>query len=211
MGGRQGLEPRSGMRCNAEWMRAFAAALLLGLLFAGAAQAKLNPAFSERVAEPGDTVVLDVGEGSEQFLGPLRIYLVPLEAAAPLPRSSESAVTRESDPRLVKIGELGTPGEFGTPPLLTFKVPDLPDGEYTIAIWFKGYETGTWANALEGIHPLLTIGAADASAASPARADERTGPPLWAVALAVSGLVAFLVAFGWRRTTRRAATGASPS
>ena len=186
-------------------MRCLAVALVFGLLFAGVAQAKLNPAFSERIAEPGQTVVLDVGEGSEQFLGPLRIYLVPLEVA--------DRLRGEADPRLVKIGELGTPGEFGTPRVLTFKVPDLPDGEYTIAIWFKGYATGTWANALEGIHPLLTIGGAEEPAASPARPDEQTGRPLlWTVALAFGGLVAaVIIVLGWRRTTRRPATGASAS
>jgi len=169
-------------------MRSLAAALLLGLLFAGVAQAKLNPAFSERNAEPGDTLQLDLGDGSEQFLGPLRIFLVSLEG---------------DDRPQVKIGEVGAPGKFGTaggfgtPRMLAFKVPDLPEGEYTVAIWFKESLTGTWANALEGIHPLLTIGAADERAASPARSDEQTGPPLWAVALAVGGLVAVIVAFGF--------------
>ena len=30
-----------------------------------------------------------------------------------------------------------------------------------MAIWVRGYRTGTWANVLEGINPLLTIRAAD--------------------------------------------------
>lgn len=198
MGGQQGLEPHSGVRCNAMWMRSLAAALLLGLLFAGVAQAKLNPVFSERNAEPGDTLELDLGDASEQFLGPLRIFLVSLEG---------------DDRPQVKIGETGTPGQFGragefdSPRVLTFKVPDLPEGEYTVSIWSKESLTGTWANALEGVQPLLTIGAAGGRTAS----DEQTVPPLWAIALAVGGVVAVLVAFGWRRTTRRAATGASPS
>lgn len=173
-------------------------------MFATAIQAKLNPTFSERVAEPGDTVELDVGEGNEQFLGPLRIYLVPLEAVDP-PRQSpafSNRVKSETDPRLVKIGELGTPGEFDVPRMLRFAVPDLPPGEYTAAIWFKGYATGTWANALEGIHPLLTIGAADERAASPARSDGQSRLPLWAVALAGGGLGVGFVAWGWRRACR---------
>ncbi|MEX0674931.1 MAG: hypothetical protein WD067_09155 [Gaiellaceae bacterium] len=62
-------------------MRGLLTALLVGLVVAPTAQAKLNRAFSESVAEPGDVIELDLGEGSEQFLGPLRIYLVPLEAA----------------------------------------------------------------------------------------------------------------------------------
>ena len=176
---------------------------MLSLILASAAQAKLNPAFGERAAEAGDLMEIDVGEGSEQFLGPLRIYLVPLEAADQL--------QGEADARLVKIGELGTPGEFGTPRVLTFEVPDLPAGEYTAAIWFKGYETGTWANALEGIHPLLTIGAANEGAVSPAGSDELSWPLFWAAALVVCVLVAGFVGFGWRRASRRPPSGASAS
>jgi len=175
-------------------MRFLAAALLLGLLFAGVAQAKLNPVFSEQHAEPGDTLELDLGDGREQFLGPLRIFLVALEG---------------DDRPQVKIGELGRPGVFGTPRVLTFKVPELPEGEYTVAIWFQESLTGTWANALEGIQTLLTVGGAnDEPAAFSARSDEQSGPPLWPVSLALGGLVALIVAFAWRRT-RRAPVGAS--
>lgn len=177
-------------------MRSFGAALLLGLLFAAAAQAKLNPEFSERVAEPGDTRALDVGEGSEQFLGPLRIFLVSLEG---------------DDRPQVKIGELGTPGEFGTPRILRFEVPDVPAGEYTVAIWFKGYETGTWANALEGINPLLTIRASDERAASPPQPEGSSRSLLWALTITIGGLGAGLLAWVMRRAARRAAMGASAS
>ncbi|HXG69148.1 MAG TPA: hypothetical protein VNJ04_00885 [Gemmatimonadaceae bacterium] len=176
-------------------------------MFASTAEAKLNPAFSERVAQAGDLVAIDVGEGSEQFLGPLRIYLVPLEAADQLRGGA--------DPRLVKIGELGRLGEFGTPRVLTFEVPDLLEGEYTAAIWFRGYETGTWANALEGIHPLLTIGAADEGAiegaASAAGSDEAGMPLFWPVAIAGGILVGAFLGFGWRRGNRRPTSGASAS
>src|SRR5688572_28526655 len=103
-------------------MRSLVAALLLGLLFAGVAQAKLNPVFSEQHAEPGETLELDLGDGAEQFLGPLRIFLVSLEG---------------DDRRQVKIGELGTPGAFGSSRVLMFQVPDLPEGEYTVAVWFQ--------------------------------------------------------------------------
>ena len=191
-------------------MRCLLTVTLLSLMLASTAQAKLRPSFSERVAEAGDLVAIDVGEGSEQFLGPLRIYLVPLEGADQL--------RGEADSRLVKIGELGTPGEFGTPRVLTFEVPDLPAGEYTAAIWFKGYATGTWANALEGIHPLLTIRAAeeaanavvaDEGAASSAGSDERSWPLFWAGALAVGVLVASFVVLGRRRASRRPPGGAA--
>jgi hypothetical protein len=185
-------------------MRSLISVALLSLFLASPAQAKLKPSFSERVVEVGDLVALDVGDGSEQFLGPLRIDLVPLEAADQL--------QDQTDSRLVRIGELGTPGEFGTPRVLTFEVPELPAGDYTAAIWFKGYATGTWANALEGIHPLLTIGpagegatavGADEGAAFPSGSDERGWPLLWAVALVGGILMTAFVALGRRRATRR--------
>jgi len=177
-------------------MRSLIVALVLGLLFSGVAEAKLNPTFSERIAQPGDKIELDVGEGSEQFLGPLRIFLVSLEG---------------DDRAQIKIGELGTPGKFDAQRILRFEVPDAPAGEYTVAIWFKGYETGTWANALEGINPLLTIGAADERRASPTQVRRADWSPLWALALTVGGLGAGLVAWGWRRAARRAATGVPSS
>src|SRR3990170_1824977 len=178
------LERRDGRRCSHLRMRCLIAVALLTSMVASAAQAKLNPTFSERVAETGDLVAIDVGEGSQHFLGPLRIYLVPLHAADQL--------KGEADPRLLKIGELGTAGEFGTPRVLRFEVPDLPAGDYTAAIWFRGYETGTWADALEGIHPLLTIEAADEGETSmvvdegtpaPDGSGEAAWPDFWAVIL----------------------------
>jgi hypothetical protein len=179
-------------------MRRLLTVLLVGLVVVPAAQAKLNPAFSERVTEAGAEI--DLGEGSEQFLGPLRIYLVPLGVADQL--------QGEDDPRLIKIGELGTPGEFGTPSILRFEVPDVPAGEYTAAIWFKGYATGTWANALVGIHPLVSIRSGEASAAA-ATSEGGGGLPLWAVGLAAGALLAAVGGWLWRRSIRRPAIGAS--
>jgi hypothetical protein len=181
-------------------MRRLLGLLLVGLVFVPQAQAKLNPAFSERVAEPGDVIELHLGEESEQFLGPLRIYLVPLGAADDL--------RGEDDPRLIRIGELGKPEAFGTPSTLRFQVPDVAAGEYTAAIWFKGYATGTWGNALEGIHPLLTIHSGEASAVA-TTPEHGSGPPLWAVAVAAGALVASVGAWLWRRAPRRPATRAS--
>jgi hypothetical protein len=177
-------------------MRALVAALLMGLVLVPAAQAKLNPSFNERVAMPGDTIELDLGRGIEQFHGPLRIFLVSLEG---------------TERRQFKIAELGTPGECCTPRVLRramrIEVPDLPVGDYTVAIWFDGYATGTWENVFEGISPLLTIGTADEREASPAPSEGRTGSPLWVLALTVGGLGAGLVAWGCLRAARRAATG----
>lgn len=116
----------------------------------------------------------------------------------------------EGDDRAqIKIGELGTPGKFDAPRTLRFEVPDVPAGEYTVAIWFKGYETGTWANALEGINPLLTIGAADEREASPTKSDGQTRSLLWALALMVGSLGGALVAWGWRRAAATTSVPAS--
>lgn len=181
-------------------MRGFATVLLFGLVIVPTAQGKLNPTFSERVAKPGQLIELDIGEGAEQFLGPLRVYLVPLEAA--------DRLEGQSDPRLIKIGELGTPGEFGTPRILEFEVPDVPAGDYTAAIWFKGYSTRAWANALEGMHPLLKIRTGGTRAAAAATSDGG-GLLLWPLAFALGALLAAVAGWLWRRSTQRPATGVS--
>jgi hypothetical protein len=60
------------------------------------AQAKLAPEFSERSVKPGEVARLDLGEGAEQFLAPLKVYLVPLGIA--------DRARAQSDPRLT-IGQ----------------------------------------------------------------------------------------------------------
>ena len=173
-------------------MRSLFVVLVVALLFAAVAEAKLNPAFSVRVAEPGDAVELDAGPGTEQFLGELRVFLVSLEG---------------DDRPQVKIGEMGTPGDLGPPRILRFEVPDVSAGKYTVAIWVRGYRTGTWANALEGINPLLTIGPADPGAAFTDTSRIEGRSVLRAAPVTVGGLALTLVALGWRR--RHAARAAS--
>jgi hypothetical protein len=135
---------------------------VVALLVAPLAQAKLVPTFSERSVGPGEPVGLDLGEGANQFMAPLKLYLVPLAAA--------DVATTQSDPRLTKIGELGSSGRFDVPRTLRFVVPDVQPGQYTAAVWFKGTETGRWANALAGIGPRLTIRpAADLGPVEPSR------------------------------------------
>jgi hypothetical protein len=180
------------------WTRAWLGLLFAALFLAPVAQAKLVPTFSERSARPGEVARLDVGEGAEQFLAPLKVYLVPLGVA--------DSARAQSDPRLTKIGELGSPGQFDVPRTFEFVVPELEGGEYTAAIWFKGTETGRWANALVGIHPRLTIRqTADmgrvqrTGVGGSARLDDE-GTSYWsALAFGSAALVAGLVLWRWRR------------
>jgi hypothetical protein len=177
--------------------RAWLGPLLAALFLAPVAHAKLVPTFSVRSVKPGDVARLDLGEGAEQFLAPLKVYLVPLEVA--------DEAKAQSDPRLTKIGELGSPGQFDVPRTLHFVVPELEAGQYTAAIWFKGTETRSWANALVGMHPRLTIRqAADigqverTGAGDSARSDDE-GTLFWsALALGATALVAGLVLRRWR-------------
>jgi hypothetical protein len=176
------------------------AAALSALLIVPAAEGKLLPKFNKQVARPCEVVQLDLGDGAHMFLAPLKVYLAPLDAAD---------AAAQSDPRLAKIGELGTPGEFDAPRILRFVVPDLPPGQYAVAIWFKGYATGRWGNAMEGIHRLLTIQAPiqsqnseSATAAPPADSEDGGTPFLRFVALVPIVLLISLLLWRWRRNAR---------
>jgi hypothetical protein len=180
-------------------MRALIAALLMGLALVPAALAKLNPSFNERVAVPGDAIELDLGQGIEQFHGPLRIFLVSLAG----------------ERRQFKVAELGAPGECCTPRVsrraLRIEVPDLPVGDYTVAIWLNGHAGGTSENVFEGIRPLLTIKAADQGAASTTPLDGESSWVVWASALALGGIGAGLVAWVWGRANDGPATHSARS
>jgi hypothetical protein len=184
--------------------RAWLGPVVVALLLAPAAQAKLVPTFSERSVRPGELARLDLGEGAEHFPAPLKVYLVPLAVA--------DGATTQSDPRLIKIGELGSPGQFDVPRMLRFVVPRLEPGDYTAAVWFKGTETGRWANALAGMGPRLTIRrAADTpvqptGVGSPPRSDGE-GMSSWSVPAGGSAaVVAGLVLSRWRRGVHRRAS-----
>jgi hypothetical protein len=185
--------------------RGWLAPLIAALLLAPVAEAKLAPTFSERSVRPGELAWLDLGEGAEQFLAPLKVYLVPLAVA-------DEATTR-SDPRLTKIGELGSHGRFDVPRTLRFVVPELEPGEYTAAVWFKGTETGRWANALVGIHPRLTIRRAEdvspvhrTGVGARARSDAE-GITAWLLPAGGSAaIVAGFVLWRWLRSADRRAS-----
>jgi hypothetical protein len=179
--------------------RAWLGTVIVALLLAPVAQAKLAATFSERSVSPGQLARLDLGEGAKQFLAPLKVYLVPLAVA--------DEATTHSDPRLTKIGELGSPGRFDVPSTFRFVVPELEPGEYTAAVWFKGTETGRWANALAGMGPQLTIrGAADVDqvrrpgVAARARADGDGMSSLWLPAGGSAVIVAGFVLWRWPRS-----------
>jgi hypothetical protein len=179
--------------------------MIAALFLAPVAEAKLAPTFSERNVRPGELARLELGEGAEQFLAPLKVYLVPLAVA-------EEATT-QSDPRLTRIGELGSPGRFDVPRTLRFVVPELEPGDYTAAVWFKGTETGRWSNAHAGIGPRLTIRrAADTGpvqrtgVGAPARSD---GEGISSWLLPAGGSAAIVVGFvlwRWRRGADRRAS-----
>lgn len=188
--------------------RAWLAAVIAALVVAPVAQAKLAPTFSERSVRAGQLARLDLGEGAESYLAPLKVYLVPLGVA--------DKATTQSDARLTKVGELGSPGNFDVPRTFQFVVPQLEAGEYTIAIWFKGTETGQWANALVGIHPRLAIrGGTNVGQVQPTEApgttasDDEGASPLSLLVVGAATVVAGLVAaWRWRRNGR---TGPAPA
>lgn len=171
---------------------------VVALLLAPVAHAKLAPTFSKDVVTPAELVRLDLGAGAEQFPAPLKVYLVPLAVA--------DRATTQSDPRLIKIGQLGSPGRFDVPRTLRFVVPELEPGDYTAAVWFKGTETGRWANALVGIGPRLTVRrAADGGpvqrtgVGAPGHSD---GEAMWSWLLPAGGSAAVVAGFVLRRWRR---------
>ena len=72
--------------------------------------------------------------------------------------SVEPRVKRRTDPSLHLVGRLGRKGEPIAVHHLSFRVPRLPGGEYTLAVWFKGSETGRWGNLAEGLWRDATFG-----------------------------------------------------
>jgi hypothetical protein len=108
-----------------------------------AADAKLVPKLSERVAAPGQRVVVSFGEVASVYLAPLEVYVVRT--------SVEPRITDRTDTRLRFVGRLGRKGEPITASRLSFRVPRVAAGDYTLAVWFRGSETGRWANLASGL------------------------------------------------------------
>lgn len=164
--------------------------LLLALTIGEAAHAALTARLSKDTARPGQSVRLILGEAAYLFRAPLNLYLVP--------RTAAPEVADQSDTRLVKLASFGTPGKFDVPRLFDFAVPQVPPGEYVVALWFRGTMTGEWANVLEGVEPTLTITASSATRGWAADF------AVWFAAL--GGAVMILLAsslLGWRLRRRR--------
>ena len=118
---------------------------LVGASLVGApsVEAKLIPTLDKRLAAPGDKVVVEFGAGIEHYLAPLEVYLVSSRA--------EPTLTGRRDSRLRLVGRLGVRGRTILSHRLTFRVPPLPAGRYTLAVYFRGTATGRWHNLLEGL------------------------------------------------------------
>ncbi len=167
-------------------MRLVAAVALAVTVVAATAEAAISPVFDRERAQPGETVTLVLGPGSEAFRAPLRFALV----AADL----ELSLTGPEDPRPVPIGDIGTPGELDVPDRYPFVVPDVPPGEYVAVLWSQSVGSARWLNIAEGLRVALAIDSPDDSAAS---------GWLWlALAVAALGLAAGALVVRERRRTR---------
>jgi len=125
----------------------FAAVVVVALAAASPVAAKgLEATFEPARASVGENVVLRFGD-TQLYVAPFRIYLVAVENA--------QEWRKQSDPSFIALGVHGKAGSVGLPSRFKFVVPDVPPGEYYAAVWFKGYESGRWHNALT--YPLLRV------------------------------------------------------
>ena len=132
------------------WLRVAFVFAVYALVAATSADAKIIPRLDKRVAARGQRVVVNFGEGAGAYLAPLEVYLVRTAV--------EPRVTRRTDSRLRFVGRLGRNGNPIVVNRMSFRVPHLPAGEYTLAVWFKGSETGRWHNLSEGLWRDATFG-----------------------------------------------------
>lgn len=115
---------------------------------ASTASAAIGPSFDRDKAEPGETVTLTL-EGRSIFRAPFRFALVR--------RDLEMSLTGPSDPRLVHIADLGTPGEFDIPRTFEFTVPEIPAATYVAVLWYQSHDSRPWQNVAVGLRVELTV------------------------------------------------------
>jgi hypothetical protein len=115
----------------------------VALVAVSAANAKAVPRLSKTVASPGDLIAVEFGRGATYYLAPLEVYLVRTTA--------EPTISGRHDRRLRLVGKLGRAGEPIDRTRLRFRVPRVPIGTYTLAVWFRGTATGRWHNLAQGL------------------------------------------------------------
>jgi hypothetical protein len=128
-------------------IRAYTAALVVVLVTAPAAGAKLNPSFDKHEASVGETVRVSLGEGAEMFV-PMRVHLVRTEDLI--------RVGKQTDPDASLIWAFGLDRNYPVPKAFEFKMPRVRPGDYMLGIWFKA-SAGGWVNTLDMWSPTITV------------------------------------------------------
>ena len=108
-------------------------------------RAAIVPQFDHRVAAAGEAVVLSF-VGNPQINGPVRVDLVRTR--------DEPGVTGRDDPRLTSVAEFDVGRAI--PARIRFRVPRLPPGAYTVAVWLRANEK--WFNVAAGLWQDATVG-----------------------------------------------------
>jgi hypothetical protein len=124
-------------------LRLLTGVAVVALVVIPAANAKAVPRLSKTVASPGDVIAVEFGRGATYYLAPLEVYLVRTAV--------EPTISGRHDRRLRLVGKLGKAGQPIEKTRLTFRVPRLAVGTYTLAVWFKGTVTGRWHNLAAGL------------------------------------------------------------
>ncbi len=129
-------------------LRLLTASCLLATISAGAASAAVAPLFDRTQARAGERVRIDVAYAPRP--NGIELFLIPLQRApryvtgnrglpAPAPGRPPA------DPRLVPLGS--PQRTAGASARLTFRLPKLAPGRYTIVVWCKACGNDHWAMA----------------------------------------------------------------
>jgi hypothetical protein len=143
---------------------AFAAIVAVSAVTTAAAGPLVTPrfSFSASVVTPGDDVTVRLTRSPQPFKQPIRVYLVAESAAA--------TVRSRFDSRLTFVGSA-----VRTRRAVTFTVPPLEPGLYTVAYWCRGCMP-RGKNLVALPLPLLRIDAAS-SGKCPVTIPNGTNPP----------------------------------
>jgi len=167
--------------------------LQLALVLPGSSSASGFFVFSRTIAEPGERVVAETG-GKGAFGAGLRgrtmpVFLVPADAVEHV---------RTGDDRLTPLGLMRVDPEGDGS--LTFRVPNLPPGEYVTIVHCRACASSSGGRVLLPFGPFDEPFHIRAGSTSPFRRI------LWPAALVASGLLvgvfAARLAGGWRTQHR---------